>query len=57
MIIADENGSLKCRLRLDAQWDDDGTIDGYVTSQFHAITCWDNDEPWTDPTPVDDPAL
>ncbi|EML2223804.1 TPA: AAA family ATPase [Klebsiella aerogenes] len=45
MSIADENGRLKCRLRLDAQWDDDGTIDGYVTSQFHAITCWDNDEP------------
>ncbi|HAJ6268259.1 TPA: DUF2813 domain-containing protein [Escherichia coli] len=45
MSIADENGRLKCRLRLDAQWDDDGTIDGYVTSQFHAITCWGNDEP------------
>lgn len=45
MSIADENGRLKCRLRLDAQWDDDGTIDGYVTGQFHAITCWGNDEP------------
>lgn len=45
MSIADEHGRLKCRLRLDAQWDDDGTIDGYVTSQFHAITCWGNDEP------------
>lgn len=29
MSIADENGRLKCRLRLDTQWDDNGTAAGY----------------------------
>jgi putative ATP-dependent endonuclease of OLD family len=40
MSVADEKGKLKCRFRLDAEWEDDGTIDGYITNQFCAVTTW-----------------
>ena len=40
MSVANEEGKLKCRLRLDAAWEDDGSIDGYITSQFRAVTTW-----------------
>ncbi|WP_340621281.1 ATP-dependent nuclease [Xenorhabdus siamensis] len=40
MSMEDENGKLKCRFRLDAEWEDDGSIDGYITSQFCAVTTW-----------------
>lgn len=40
MSVTDEGGKLKCRLRLDAEWEDDGSIDGYITSQFRAVTTW-----------------
>lgn len=38
MSVTDDGGKLKCRLRLDAEWEDDGSIDGYITSQFRAVT-------------------
>ncbi|GLO60109.1 chromosome segregation protein SMC [Vibrio sp. MACH09] len=41
MCIADEDGKLKCRFRLDAEWEDDSTSDGYITSQFRAVTTFD----------------
>ncbi|MCQ8865983.1 ATP-dependent nuclease [Vibrio splendidus] len=41
MCIADEHGKLKCRFRLDAEWEDDSTSDGYITSQFRAVTTFD----------------
>ena len=34
MSVTDDEGKLKCRLRLDAEWEDDGSIDGYITSNF-----------------------
>lgn len=44
MSVTDEEGKLKCRLRLDAEWEDDGSIDGYITSQFRAVTTWGEPE-------------
>ncbi|MGY0217215.1 ATP-dependent nuclease [Endozoicomonadaceae bacterium StTr2] len=44
MSVTDDDGKLKCRLRLDAEWEDDGSIDGYITSQFRAVTTWGNPE-------------
>lgn len=44
MSVTDEGGNLKCRLRLDAEWEDDGSIDGYITSQFRAVTTWGEPE-------------
>jgi putative ATP-dependent endonuclease of OLD family len=38
--ITDSDGKLKCRLRLEAEWEDDGSIDGYITSKYHAITAF-----------------
>ncbi|MEI8603968.1 ATP-dependent nuclease [Pseudoalteromonas sp. B160] len=38
MSVTDDEGKLKCRLRLDAEWEDDGSIDGYITSNFCAVT-------------------
>lgn len=32
-----EGGALKCRLRLDATWTDDGSIDGSIDTKFRAI--------------------
>ena len=40
MSITDSDGKLKCRLRLEAEWEDDGSLDGYITSKFHAITAF-----------------
>ena len=44
MSVMDEGGKLKCRLRLDAEWDDDGSIDGYITSQFRVVNTWGEPE-------------
>lgn len=44
MSVTAEGGKLKCRLRLDAEWEDDGSIDGYITSQFRAVTTWGEPE-------------
>ncbi|HDZ9484603.1 TPA: AAA family ATPase [Vibrio cholerae] len=44
MSVTDKGGKLKCRLRLDAEWEDDGSIDGYITSQFRAVTTWGEPE-------------
>lgn len=44
MSVTDEGGKLKCRLRLDAEWEDDGSMDGYITSQFRAVTTWGEPE-------------
>lgn len=44
MSVTDEEGKLKFRLRLDAEWEDDGSIDGYITSQFRAVTTWGEPE-------------
>ncbi|HGE8266193.1 TPA: AAA family ATPase [Aeromonas hydrophila] len=44
MSVTDEGGKLKCRLRLDAEWEDDGSIDGYITSQFRVVTTWGEPE-------------
>ena len=36
-MAADDEGRLKCRLRLQATWTDDGTLDGAVEEKFWAI--------------------
>ncbi len=36
-MAADEDGHLKCRLRLQATWTDDGSLDGSVETKFWAI--------------------
>lgn len=36
-MAADENGNLKCRLRLEGTWVDDGTLDGDITEEFWAV--------------------
>ena len=36
-MAADENGNLKCRLRLQATWTDDGTLDGSVEEKYWAV--------------------
>lgn len=36
-MAADEAGKLKCRLRLEATWTDDGTLDGAVEQKYWAI--------------------
>jgi len=36
-MAADENGQLKCRLRLQADWVDDGSLDGAIETKFWAI--------------------
>lgn len=38
MSVTDHNGKLKCRLRLDADWEDDGSVDGDIVSRLRAIT-------------------
>ena len=44
MSVTDHDGKLKCRLRLDAEWEDDGSIDGYISSQFRAVTTFGEPE-------------
>ena len=36
-MAAEENGKLKCRMRLDATWTDDGTLDGAVEQKSYVI--------------------
>ncbi len=36
-MAADEAGRLKCRLRLDATWTDDGSLDGAIEQKYWAI--------------------
>jgi putative ATP-dependent endonuclease of OLD family len=36
-MAADEEGQLKCRLRLDATWTDDGSIEGAIDAKYRAI--------------------
>jgi len=36
-MAAEEGGKLKCRLRLDATWTDDGSLDGSVDAKLRAI--------------------
>lgn len=36
-MAADEAGRLKCRLRLEAQWTDDGSLDGEIEQKYWAI--------------------
>ena len=36
-MAADENGNLKCRLRLEATWTDDGTLDGSIDEKYQAV--------------------
>ena len=36
-MVADEAGRLKCRLRLQANWTDDGSLDGAIEQKFWAI--------------------
>jgi ABC-type cobalamin/Fe3+-siderophores transport system ATPase subunit len=36
-MAADEAGKLKCRLRLDATWTDDGSLDGTIEQKYWAI--------------------
>lgn len=36
-MAADDNGRLKCRLRLEASWTDDGSLDGAIDLKFVAI--------------------
>lgn len=43
MSIADESNNLKVRLRLEALWEADGTIDGHITSNFYSINTFENE--------------
>lgn len=36
-MASDDNGRLKCRLRLEATWSDDGSMDGVIDSKFMAV--------------------
>jgi hypothetical protein len=36
-MAADDAGDLKCRLRLDAVWTDDGSLEGAIEQKFYAI--------------------
>lgn len=36
-LASDEAGNLKCRLRLDATWTDDGSLDGVIESKLYAV--------------------
>lgn len=36
-MVADEAGKLKCRLRLEATWTDDGSLDGSIEQKYWAI--------------------
>ncbi len=36
-MAADEAGKLKCRLRLDATWSDDGSLDGTIEQKYWAV--------------------
>jgi putative ATP-dependent endonuclease of the OLD family len=36
-MAADENGKLKCRLRLEATWIDDGSLEGAIEQKFWAV--------------------
>ena len=36
-MAADEAGKLKCRLRLEATWTDDGSLDGAIEQKYWAI--------------------
>lgn len=36
-MVADDANHLKCRLRLDATWTDDGTLDGAIDQTFRAL--------------------
>lgn len=40
-LAADEDGRLKCRLRLQATWIDDGSLDGLIEQKFWAIPTFD----------------
>ena len=40
-MAVDNQENLKCRLRFDAVWTDDGSIEGAVESQFRAIRTFD----------------
>lgn len=42
-MAADDGGILKCRLRLDAEWTDDGSVDGTVEQRFRAVRTLDPD--------------
>ena len=42
-MAVDDQGNLKCRLRFNASWTDDGSIEGAVETQFHAIRTLDQD--------------
>ena len=39
----DDNGNLKCRLRFESVWTDDGSIEGAVESHFRAVRTLDED--------------
>lgn len=40
-MAADENGMLKCRLRLEASWSDDGSLDGAIDTKLMAVRTMD----------------
>ncbi len=42
-MAVDDQGNLKCRLRFDASWTDDGSIEGALETRFHAIRTLDQD--------------
>lgn len=42
-MAVDEHGNLKCRLRFDAVWTDDGSVEGTVESRFQAVRTLDED--------------
>ena len=42
-MAVDADGNLKCRLRFDSVWTDDGSVEGAVESRFRAIRTLDED--------------
>ena len=55
-MAVDDHGNLKCRLRFDACWTDDGSIDGTVETRFQAIRTLDEhfgEEDCSNITPAD----
>ena len=51
-MAATEEGQLKCRFRLDAEWTNDGSVDGTVTETLQVIRTFDSDYGDDDCTPL-----
>jgi len=55
-MAAEDSGTLKCRLRLDAEWTDDGSVDGAVNPErkvVRSLAAEFGDDEWSPLKPVD----